>query len=377
MSTLHSLSQPVPMKTNSESQWQVYCEETIARAQPVLTALGYTLNDQQPHVLGERALTRPLDGARKLVLLGKRTKDSLPVVIKVSDEQKGAEELRHEHACREVIEHLPFAYASFPAPQELLFTRAGDFTFLVTEYLAQDTTFLARPLLEQFTLLLKALKAQESVHATTYEHQRLVRKTFGTMSGTRYGDMAHQYESDSAVVMEDEEVRKLLSRAVAFLEEHADVLEQYGDFLTHWDFTPQNFRVHDETLHFLDLSSLRFGNKYEGWARLINFMVLYNPPLAAALIDYVRLNRAPEEMAALTAMRVYRLLELVRYYTTWLPRTEGDLLTLTHTRITFWLAILTHVLDGTPVPPALIEQYTMARDRLRSEDEKVRQHDLH
>jgi hypothetical protein len=364
------------MEHNAQTEWADYCRGIVARLRPILASIGYELLPEQPHLLGERALTRPQGGARKLVLLGIRTVDGMRVVIKASDEALGAKELRHEHECRELVERLPFAYEAFPAPKELLFTSARGFTLLVSEYLAQDTTFLERPLLEQFILLLSALKAQESAHATTHEHLRRVARTFGSMTGKAYGDQAHRYEAE---ILEetDGELKALLARASARVVDACPVLEQYGSFLTHWDLTPQNFRVHNGTLYFLDLSSLRFGNKYEGWARLVNFMTLYNPPLAAALVEYVHLNRTAEEVRALEAMRIYRLLELIRYYVSWLARIECNLLALTHARIAFWSSVLTCVLEGMPVPGELIADYTRTRDSLRSADEKKRQEKLH
>ena len=48
-------------------------------------------------------------------------------------------------------------------------------------------------------------------------------------------------------------------------------------------------------MYLLDHSSLRFGNKYEGWARFRNFTTFYNRPLEEALLLYMRNNRAEEK----------------------------------------------------------------------------------
>ncbi|HEY5383406.1 MAG TPA: hypothetical protein VIJ88_02535, partial [Candidatus Paceibacterota bacterium] len=130
-------------------------------------------------------------------------------------------------------------------------------------------------------------------------------------------------------------------------------------------------------LYLLDHTSIRFGNKYESWARFINFMELYNPPLAHALVQYVRDNRTQEELLALKIMRVYRLVELIRYYATWLSKTEGSVRLLAQERITFWSEVFQCVLDDREVPAEIVESYKQKRDTLRSEEEKKRQVGLH
>ena len=168
-----------------------------------------------------------------------------------------------------------------------------------------------------------------------------------------------------------------MEAALKFVESNKQPLEQYCGFLTHWDFTPQNIRVHGGKIYLLDHSSLRFGNKYEGWARFVNFMELYNPALARALVQYVKDNRTPEESLALKVKRAYRLAELMRYYTGWLPRTTENLHKLAEARIAFWKNILQAVLDDKEVSPSLVEEYKKTRDSLRSEEEKQRQQGLH
>ncbi|MDC1205446.1 hypothetical protein N8083_01200 [Candidatus Pacebacteria bacterium] len=130
-------------------------------------------------------------------------------------------------------------------------------------------------------------------------------------------------------------------------------------------------------MYLLDHSSLTFGNKYEGWARFLNFMELYNPPLCAALQKYVADNRTPEESVALRMMRIYRLGEILLYYTNTLQKCEGNLLKLNTARIDFWKTVLKHILHETPIPKETITIFQELRDSLRSEDEKERQRGLH
>lgn len=332
---------------------------------PLLAELGITLEAKQPHIAGERTLIGPIGGGKKLVLVGHDTHGTR-VVIKVSNDPKAVEEIEHERVCRDFLERIKFASEVFNSPKELLHTKRASYTILVTEFIEQNITFLERPIEEQFALALKAFKAQEGAHATTYEHARAIQNTFGEMRAKDYLEKLSVYAQETD-----------LSQALAFVEKHKDTLEQYAGFLTHWDFTPHNIRIQDGRVYLLDHSSLRFGNKYEGWARFINFMELYNPPLAQALVRYVKDNRAPEEVLSLKLMRVYRLVELARYYVGWLDRSDGDLKTLAEVRITFWKSVLNAVLADQEVSPVVVEEYKKTRDSLRSAEEKERQQGLH
>lgn len=332
---------------------------------PLLAELGYSLDAKQPHISGERTLMGPIGGGRKLVLLATDAHGTR-VVIKASNDPKAIEEMEHERVCRDFLEKIKFAYEVFSSPKELLHARRRGYTIVVTKFIEQDTNFLDRPIKEQFGLALRAFKAQEGAHATTYEHARAIQSTFGEMRAKDYIEKLSDYARVTG-----------LPEALAFVEKHKETLEQYSGFLTHWDFTPHNIRVHGECVYLLDHSSLRFGNKYEGWARFINFMELYNPPLARALVQYVALNRTEQESLSLKLMRVYRLVELVRYYTGWLERTEGDLKALAQVRIKFWTHVLHAVLADKEVEPAEVEEYKSMRDSLRSEEEKERQKGLH
>jgi hypothetical protein len=341
-------------------------KEELANAAPVLSHMGYALDDKQPHIAGERALTGPIGGGHKLLLLGKGA-GGARVAIKMSRDPKGIAEIRHERVCRDLLERIRFASEVFHSPKEMAFMKRGGYAVLVTEFIEQDRAFLERPIEEQFALALSAFKAQEGAHAATYEHARAIKGTFGEMRSRDYLGKLREYARETPG----------LDAALSFVEGSSAALEQYCGFLTHWDFMPQNIRVRGGCIYLLDHSSLRFGNKYEGWARFINFMELYNPPLARALVRYVKDNRAPEESLALKAMRAYRLAELIRYYDGWLGRAEGNLRELAQARIDFWKSVLSAALDDREPSPELVEGYKKTRDALRSEEEKERQKGLH
>ncbi len=355
---------------SSKKEWGEYCEQELARLTPILHTLGFLLDEIQPHLGGERHLTRPLGAGRKLLLLGRYTSSNKRVVIKASSETLGIKEIEHERVCREILEKISFAYQTFLSPKELLFTRTQGLTILITEFIEQKQSFLERPLSEQFVLALTSFKAQESAHATTYNHVQTIKKTFGEMHAADYLVRFKRYADETKAYTS-------LDQGLEFLRTNIQTIEQYTGFLTHWDFMPQNIRVVGKDIYLLDHSSIHFGNKYEGWARFINFMALYNPKLGQALVEYVKLNRTPEESLTLTCMRVYRLGELIRFYTGWLPQTEGNLHELAVTRIAFWSDVLQAVLGDTEVTPRTIETYKQKRDSLRSEDEKRRQVGLH
>jgi len=359
---------------NAHETWGDYREREVRRLTPMLQSLGFTIDGIQPHTLGERALTGPVGGGRKLLLLGKN-RDGARVVIKASSDPKGIEEIEHERLCRDVLSRIHFAYEVFHSPKELLWTKQSGVAVSVVEFIEQERAFLERDIKEQFMIALGAFKAQESAHATTSSHVRLVRSTFGEMRAADYISASERYVKEVASL--DPQCEILMEQAQEELRSGKETIELYCGFLTHWDFVPQNFRIRGGILYLLDHSSLRFGNKYEGWARFINFMELYNPPLARSLVRYVADNRAPEETASLRLMRIFRLMELLRYYAGWLPRTEGDLHALARARIAFWSEVLRCVIDKKGVPQEAVESYKKERDSLRSDEEKQRQVGLH
>ena len=76
-------------------------------------------------------------------------------------------------------------------------------------------------------------------------------------------------------------------------------------------------------------------------------------------------------------MRIYRLGEIIWYYTDTLSKSTGDLHELNRARVQFWTRVLESVLRDEPLPSLVREEYVRTRDRLRSPDEKLRQKDLH
>lgn len=369
------------MNTHGETRthWDTYCLAEITRIAPILRAHDITLDEVQPHIAGERYLMQSITttSGRKLILLGKDI-SGMRVVVKATCDASGKRELSHERHCREILKKMDFAGAVFHTPIEVAFIEQDGYTISITAFIEQKSAFIERPLKEQFNLALRAFKAQESAHATTFKHRKLIKSVFEIRNAETYLKNFLSFKDNiTRTLPQEHAIHTLLSDVFKSLDEHRSYIEQYSGFLTHTDFVPHNIRIKDDTIYLLDHSSLTFGNKYEGWARFLNFMTLYNPELEQALIDYVRDNRIKEESLTLQMMRMYRLGEIIWYYVRTLDKSTENLLTLNTARIHFWTNVLSYIHKGQNVPEKITKEYTEIRDSLRSEDEKKRQQGLH
>jgi hypothetical protein len=359
-----------------KKEWGKYRERELAAVLPILEKLGFQLEQEQPHLGGEKYLAQAVTTAsgKKIILLGRNKQNNKRVVIKITSDPQGIHELEYERKCRLALQKIKFAYQIFFSPQEILFVKKRGFVISVQEFLESGQSFLERPVQEQFSLTLKAFKAQESSHATAYGHKRFVKKTFGEKTAGDYIQMFNLFKKEIKKIMpERSDLYVLFEKTEQFLIVNSEITEQYCGFLTHTDFVPHNFRVIDDKIYLLDHSSIRFGNKYEGWARFLNFIALYNPALEQALTEYVHDNRTEEELLSLQLMRVYRLGELIYYYAKTLPKTSGNLFLLNNARIDFWSKLLQAVLKNKSLDKNIIEEYKKTRDSLRDEKEKQRQ----
>lgn len=358
----------------TNAPWQTYRENELARVHPLLARLGFALDDAQIHLGGERAVI----SGRKLVLLGRRRADGRRVVIKGSSSPEGKREMEREHICRAVLDQIPFTEQIFLSPEEMLWHEEDGLLLSITAFLEHDRPFLERPFKEQFFLALKALETQESAHATTYEHRRVIQKTFRVFDTQTYLRQFQMYtQTVRTHLPEDISLHEQMQRAHGTIQARQVHIERYNGFLTHGDFVPHNVRIIGRDIYLLDHADIRFGNKYDGWARFLNFMLLYHRELEQSLVSYLAQNRGPEEQEALELMRIYRLGELIWYYTNRLQKSTGDLLMLDKARINFWGDTLQAALDRTPLSDERIRAYQKLRDTLRSDEEKQRQKGLH
>jgi len=354
--------------TETEVLWQERLETEITAIKTAIDTLDYILDEEQPHISGERFLmTR-----NKLVLMG-QDKNGKKIVIKASDHIDGKKEIIYEKNARDLLQSVSFAKQALLFPTEIYFGQIGEYLMYVTEYIGQERVFVEHPLEQQFFMALKAFEAQEAFHATTFEHIKKVGIVFPIFTARTYFDSFDEFQSSVKKLDEDGILEDVLERAEKFIKEHKATIDTYSNHLVHTDFVPHNFRVTGQKMYMLDAAAVQFGNKYEGWARFLNYMVIHNPDLEKLLSDYVRNNRGEIEYLNLRLMRVYKLGYLVDYYIRSLPKTSGDLHELTKKRIAFWHRVLEHILEDEQLPRELVDEYKGKRDNLRSEEEKERQ----
>lgn len=364
------------MSNTTQHEWQVYVKQTTEVAAEALAPLNITLEEHQPHTLGERFLMEPVTttGGKKLILVG--SKGAERFVIKIAAEGDGRQEIEDERKARSLIQNIDFNYQPFNAPKEIANIEHGSFLVNVQEYIDQTSTFIDRPMEEQFSFALNSFKDQERTRATTHRHFKRIAGTLGTRTWITYQELLASFISTlnaSNVVHDFNPITEATKRLVL---EH-DRIEQYCGFLTHTDFVPHNFRIKNDKMYLLDFSSFCFGNKHESWARFLNFMTLYNRELESLLIKYVDDNRSVEERESLQLMRLYRLCEIITYYVKKIPLSDGKLQELNTARVELWLNVLKAELENSRVSEDIITTYQKKRDGLRSEDEKVRQVGLH
>ncbi len=369
------------MSANDQAAWEAYRDQVLEKIKPILTTLGFSLDERQVHTGGERYLTNTArdvgGGGLKLVLTGRRISDGTRVIIKASNNPQGIKEIERERECREVLHRIKFAVRAFRTPEELLHTRHGEFVFSITSYIEQERAFIEHTLDEQFFLALRAFETQEGVHATTNEHAQIIKKTFGMETAEDYLRAFDTYQEKVFTHLpERPEFKDLFKKARDFLHANKTTIARYCGFLTHADFVPNNLRVANRDIFLLDYASIHFGNKYEGWARFLNFMIHHNAALERTLAEYVRTNRGEEEYLVLRLMRIYKIGFLLAFYAQALSKTSGNLRTLTEERLILWREAMNAVLQDMPVPESVVSAYVTKIDMLRTEDEKARQQEI-
>ncbi len=336
-------------------------ESILTKIAQIIGSLGLTLDQYQPHLSGERFLMM----RNKLVLIGRQNKTGEKVVIKTSDQTSGKKEIRREKKVRDLMNSLAFSDDSILFPAESYFGRRQNYLIWITKFIPQEKVFVRHSLEEQFFTALRAFEAQEAFHATTYGHLRQIGDTFPVFSAQNYLVEFKKFRNGG-----------VMTKALNYLADHRAIIDLYANHLIHTDFVPHNFRISGNQIYMLDSSSFCFGNKYEGWARFLNYMVIHNPQLENLLLDYLKQNRDPKEYLALRLMRIYKTGYLLNYYADSLAKTTGDLRALTQRRLDFWRQVLEVLIKDQPLPSEVLEQYLADRDQLRSAEEKERQREF-
>ncbi len=357
-------------KNNTKEEWNKYKQNELQILNSIISELGFILDSKQVHTAGERHLMSGF----KLVLNAERKKDQQTVIIKASSHSDGIAEIKHEHNTRNTIKTINFAYRDLLLPEEILFTKKDKFTIYITKFIEQEKSFLEHSTKDQFFLVLRALENQEATHVTTYSHTKNIDKVFGIKRASNYVKSMQSFMTSSlSNDPENSSLETTLREASVFINSNQDTIEKYSNFLTHSDFVPHNIRVVNHDLYFLDHTSIRFGNKYESWARFINYMIIYNPELELALLDYVKKNREADEYLSLRLMRAYKIGFLLNFYTNSLTKTKNSLHELTKKRINFWSLALQSILDDKSLDATIVNNYKKERNALRTKEEIARQ----
>jgi hypothetical protein len=336
----------------------------------IAETLDINLDIEQLHVGGERAILSP----SKFVLIGTKNSGGTRVVLKCAREAHGVNEITTEHNVRQALQDVHFADEDLSMPEEIFYGQCHGYTVLISEFIEQMQVFVDHSLREQFFMALQAFEAQEAFHATTREHRSFANRLFLSHSPERYlEDIDTQIAN---ITTHNSQLSRTLTQAATFVRSHTDILTAFDGYLIHTDFVPHNFRITDNQLYLLDYVSFAVGNKYESWARFINFMEIHSPALVPLLLQYVKDDRGESEYKSLQIMRVIKIIFLLNYYTNALPQTDGNLYTLTTTRLSLWHDILQAVIKDVAVTENTRLNYLAARDQLRTEEEKKRQREF-
>lgn len=351
------------------NSWKTKTEEEVKKIETILETIGFYLEEEQPHISGERFLmTR-----EKLVLVGNQKSDGSKVIIKVSNNQLGKEEILLEKKVRDTLIDVSFANDRMLLPEISFFGEKNGYLIIAQKFIPQEKVFASFPIERQFFMSLLMFEEQEAFHATTFEHRNKIKNIFKIQTTQKYLEEFSEFKKNILDYTKEEKWNSLVNQAEILLVENEKILEKYSNYLTHTDFVPGNARISGRDLYMLDLSSMYFGNKYEGWARFMNWATIHSPELENLLNSYILKNRGEEESLALRLMRIYKICYLINYYIKTIPKVSGDLETLNKKRIDFWLNIMELVISNSKIPYEFIENYRKERNVLRSPEEMERQ----
>lgn len=359
--------------TNARLSWIADTTKQTKIIGEILNTLGFKLDENQLHISGERYLmTR-----NKLVLSATKIDGNKRVIVKASEHADGKKEIATEKTFRDSLLSIEFTKKRVLFPKEIYYGKEKVYDLLITEYISQDKIFVDHAIKDQFFIILHSFEAQEAFHATTFEHIRKIEKVFPIFTPQKYIEsFTELIRNPRDVLSKIGEENKTLELALDILSKQKNILERYSGYLTHTDFVPHNFRIHNRTLYMLDCSAVHFGNKYEGWARFLNYMLIHNPELEQMLDKYIDANRGKDEYLDLQLMRIYKIGYLINYYANSLDKTEGELYELTKIRLIFWNNILTEIVKGKKPNQEMVDEYRNRRNILRSPEEKRRQQEF-
>ncbi len=344
----------------------------MIRIARLLGRLGFNLEAEQPHVKGERFLASP----DKLVLVGRRIKDNLRVIIKMSRLKRAKVEIRREKKIRDILSSIVVIRKTIYLPREIYYGKVGLYQLFITKFISQERVFLSYPLKFQLMTLIKSFQGREGLNGKTFKQIQDIYKDFPLFKARNYLTNFKDFQTSILAHYHTPGIEEALAEGLKCLQENKTLIGKYCNYLVHTDFAPHNFRITKNHLYTLDCSAFQFGHKYEEMARLLNYMVIHNPALEKRLKSYVLRRRGQEEYLSLKLLRIYKIVFLLKFYTQSLAKTSDDLRALTIHRIEFWEEVLRSVIQDREVNEKILKVYLANRDHLRSDEEKIRQREF-
>lgn len=355
---------------SESNKWEDKINSELKYISTLLDKKGFHLTENQPHISGERFLMTK----EKLVLIGVDKNTGKKVIIKISNHEEGKKEITLEHKICSALNKIAFTNNRVLLPKEILFSREEEYSFWISEYIEQDRVFSTYSLEEQFFMIMRVFDMQESFYADTYENLKSISGIFSIYNANRYlEDFTDFLTVASEKTGKNFDLIKKLKDSYSLIESNKEIIDMYCGYLTHTDLAPGNTRINYGNIYLIDLSSMLFGNKYEGWARFLNWATIYSPNLEKNIIEYIKTNKDPDEYLSLRLMRIYKAAFLINYYIKSLDKTSGNLHLLTKKRLELWSTILNHLLDDKPVPIQIVYEHLDDCKRLRSPEEIERQ----
>ncbi|MBI5045402.1 MAG: hypothetical protein HZC14_00090 [Candidatus Niyogibacteria bacterium] len=330
------------------------------------------MEKKQPHISGERAVL----SQKSLVLFCAEKSTGNRVVVKCSGHEDGMREIRREKIMRDHLATAKYSTDRPALPKETFFGERDNYIFLATEYVDQERVFVKHDLQQQFFMALNAFERQEAFHATTYEHLSSIKKIAEIITPELYSEKFGNFIKNANANYQNSETLSTLMQAKNLFDQNLNMVRTYSYYLIHEDLVPHNFRIRNSHIHMLDCASLQYGNKYESWARFINYMVIHSPELEKKLLQYIKNSRGEREYLCLRVMRAFKVAQLINYHASLISKVEGNFLQLTKIRLDFWTKVLSKILADEKISSEEHENYTRQRDALRSNEEKERQQEF-
>ena len=345
-------------------------QKELKALEPRIEALGFELLSKQPHITGERTY----QSQTRLVLEAIHTESGKKVIIKTSKDPEYKKELRYEKGVKELLERINYADKVLLSPRDLFYIEQDDYIFYISEYIEQDAVFVSHSLEEQFFMILPMLESMETYFISTYEMHKGVAKICPIYDYARYHSLTKEYKTTIEKLLPEK--KALFNRALSYFKNHQKEIEMFTGYLIHDDLVPHNMRIQGRKIYMLDHATMRFGNKYDTWARFLNYMTIHNPELRDKLYEHIKQERDKEDYKAIQAMRVYKTFMILDYYVDVYASSKGNTQELALVRMHFWSDVLKSIIEETLTPYELIGEYRNKRDTLRSQEEKERQREF-